>query len=166
MRPLVAALAALLAVLLPASAPAAAPQCPNLPLPDRYDAADLAFVGRLVSTHAAGGEQYWRFVVQQAVRGPLGGEVDVRAATLTDREGTPLRPGVTVGVLATLDGAVVAADSCGLVDPAALLAVADEPQGNLIKLAIGFVVLGAVVGYSLWRVRRRRPPGTGSTLAA
>ena len=151
----------LAAVLVPAGARAAAPECPNLPLPDRYEAADVAFVGRLVSTRRTGDEQYWRFVVQQPVRGPLGSEVDVRASALTDRDGKPLRPGVTVGVLAELDGAVVATDSCKLVDPAALLAVADEPRGTGIKLVIGFVILGAVLALSAWRLRKRR----ASTLA-
>lgn len=148
--------AALAAALLPAGALGAGPACPNLPLPDRYDDAEVAFAGRLVSVRDAAGGRYWRFAVQQAVRGPIGTEVDVRAAELTDREGAPLRPGVTVGVLAELDGAVITTDSCGLVDPAALLAVADEPRGNAIKLVIGFAILGAVLGYSVWRLRRRR----------
>jgi MYXO-CTERM domain-containing protein len=53
-----------------------------------------------------------------------------------------------------LDGAALTTSSCLLTDPAALLAVADEPRGNGIKLVIGAVFLGAVVALAV--VRRRR----------
>jgi hypothetical protein len=40
------------------------------------------------------------------------------------------------------------------------MGAADEPKGGLIKVAIGIVLLGIVIVYSLRRLRRRRdhPP--------
>ena len=99
----------------------------------------------------------YRFDVAQAVKGPLGSEVEVRAPRLVDANDDPVANGVDAGVLATLDGATFTTDSCGLTNAARLLAEADEPRGGWIKLLIGAVILGAVVGYSVWRLRRRGP---------
>ncbi|MGL6278513.1 MAG: hypothetical protein ACRC50_03035, partial [Gaiella sp.] len=65
----------------------------------------------------------------------------------------PLTPGIVVGVLADLDGATLTTSSCLLTDPAALLAVADEPRGGLIKIGLGVLLTLLVVG---WALRRRR----------
>ena len=95
-----------------------------------------------------------RFDVRQRVRGPVAGVVELRSAEpLTDADGRPLVPGAAVGVLAELDGATLTTSTCLLTDPAALLAVADEPRGLLVKLAIGVVILALVIA---WSVRRRR----------
>lgn len=128
--------------------------CPNIPLPDRLEEADAAFVGRMTAERAVAGAYVYRFDVRQSVRGPLGTVVELRSAErLTDADGRPLVRGAAVGVLADLDGAVLTTSSCLLTDPAALLAVADEPRGLGIKLALGAVLLALVLA---WAVRRRR----------
>jgi hypothetical protein len=120
--------------------------------------ADASFVGRLVSSREAStpGERYYRFVVDQQVKGPVGREVEVLAPPLTDVQERPLALDVAVGVFARLDGATFRTDSCSLIDPGTLLATADEPRGTGIKVAIGLVILAVVLGYSLLRLRRRR----------
>lgn len=150
--------ASLLALVgLPGAALAAEPAlCPDIPLPDRLEEADGAFVGRLVARRdePSGGGIY-RFDVRQRVKGPIGSVVELRAdEPLTDADGRPLARGAAVGVLAGLDGAALTTSSCLLTDPAALLAVADEPRGTAIKVALGVLILGLVVGWSV--VRRRR----------
>lgn len=159
--PLVPALVAL-AVLAPGAfaADADPPRCPNVPLPERLVASDAAFVGRLVSTRPVGGGTSYRFLVDQPVKGPVGREVEVVGTALVDSEGTPLARDVAVGVLASLDGATLTTDSCGLTDPGGLLASFDEPRGNAIKIAIGLVILLVVL---TWAIARRRR-GTRPTL--
>jgi hypothetical protein len=79
----------------------------------------------------------------------------VRAPLLVDASDEPVADGVDVGVLATLDGAEFVTDSCGLTNPARLLAEADEPRGGWIKLLIGAAILAAALAYSIRRVSRR-----------
>jgi hypothetical protein len=137
---------------------AAALTCPQIPPDARIAGADVAFVGRIVAERpAAGGQRIYRFAVDQGVKGPLGAEVEVHAARLTDLDGKPVAHDVAVGVLASSDaGGTLVTGSCSLVDPASLLATADEPRGMWIKVAIGIVILGAVLAFSALRLRRRR----------
>lgn len=134
------------------------PVCPDIPLPDRLEAAPIAFVGALVSTSTRGGARYWRFEVDQPVKGPLGPAVDIRAPALTDAQGNPLERAAEVGVLAELDGAAIVTDSCGLTDPAALLSVSDEARGGAIKLVVGTIILGGVLLLCWIRLRRGSRP--------
>lgn len=149
------------------------PACPATPLDERIAQADAAFVGRLRSERPEpGGSTAYRFLVDQRVKGPLGREVEVRAAALTDAAGEPVPRDVAVGVLARRDGATWVTDSCSLVEPGALLSAADEPKGNWIKVLIGLVILALVLAYSVRRLRRRQlqqpdvrrrpPPRVGS----
>ena len=136
------------------AAGAATVVCPNIPLPDRLEEADAAFVGRMTAQRAEADGQVYRFDVRQRVKGPVGSVVEVRSVEpLTDADGRPLVRGEAVGVLAELEGAVLTTSSCLLTDPGALLEVADQPRGLLLKLAIGFVLLGIVLA---WSIRRRR----------
>jgi hypothetical protein len=139
----------------PTADAAPAPVCPNIPLPERLELADLAFVGSLVSSRTTDVGTLWRFDVAQSVKGTLGSEVELRAPGLVDSTGKPLVPGADVGVLGELRGATPTTDSCGLTDPAALLAVSDEARGNAIKLLLGILFLLGVVAYAVWRRRRR-----------
>lgn len=133
-------------------------ECPQATIRARIDEADAAFVGTLVAERPAEGEErFYRFEVGQAVKGPVGAEIEVRAPVLVDANDRPVGPGVDAGVFARLDGATFTTDSCGLTDPSALLAEADEPRGGWIKLLIGAVILAAAVMYALARLRRRRP---------
>jgi hypothetical protein len=139
---------------------AAAFDCPNTPVDERLEAADVAFVGRLVSERPAtsAGQRLYRFRVEKPVKGPLGPEIEVRSARLVDVEDTPVPIGADVGVLASTERGALVTSSCGLSDPAALLAGADEPRGEWIKLAIGIGLATAVIAYSVARLRRRGSP--------
>jgi len=113
-------------------------------------------VGTLTGQRPApDGERFYRFDVAQAVKGPIGTEIEVRAPLLVDANGRPVGAGVDAGVLARLEGATFTTDSCGLTDPGALLAEADEPRGGWIKLLIGAAILASALAYSLRRRRRR-----------
>ena len=143
-------------LVLVAAAPAGALTCPQATVRERIDEADAAFVGTLVSSRPAGdGERVYRFDVAQAVKGPVGGEIEVRAPVLVDAADKPVANGVDVGVFALLDGATFTTSSCGITNPAGLLAEADEPRGGWIKLLIGAGILASVLAYSLTRLRRR-----------
>jgi hypothetical protein len=150
--------AAVVAFALAHAAAAGALTCPEIPFKERLAGADVAFVGRLVSERPArNGQRDYRFTVDQAVKGPIGREVEVRAARLVDLSDQPLQTDVAVGVLAsTLDNGTLVTSSCALVDPASLLATADEPKGTWIKIGIGILILGAVLLYSFRRLRRRQ----------
>jgi hypothetical protein len=150
----VAAAAAALAL----AGDAGALTCPQLPAEQRLAGADVAFVGRIVAERrAAGGRRVYRFAVDQRVKGPIGSEVEVQAVPLTDLDGRPIAHDRAIGVLASAQsGGTLVTGSCSLVDPASLLATADEPRGMWIKIAIGLVILGAVLAYSWRRLRQRR----------
>lgn len=155
---LVSALALVAAVGLVPSA--AAVVCPNIPLEERLEDADAAFVGELVSQRPASTDgTLYRFDVKQQIRGTGGSEVEVRAdEQLTDAQDRPLTRGIVVGVLAGLDGATLTTSSCLLTDPAALLAVADEPRGGLIKMVLGLLFTLAIVAWAVSRRRRGTRP--------
>ena len=146
------------ALLAPRAVAETAPTCANLPLPDRLELAQVAFVGSLLSSREDGGTTFWEFDVDQPVKGVTGSAIDVRADSLTDIKGNRLQPNIEVGVLAQLEGATVTMDSCGLTDPAALLSVADEARGGPIKMVIGLIVLVGVLALSFVRMRRGSRP--------
>jgi hypothetical protein len=153
-RIVVAGLAAL--VLAPG---ALALDCPNVPLDERLDAADVAFVGRVTGERPsrAGTGRVYEFVVDQNVKGPVGREIDVDAASrLVDARDKPIVHDEALGVLASLEGARVVTESCLLTDPGALLSVSDEPKGNAIRLVIGILILLAVLAYSARRLGLRK----------
>lgn len=153
-------LAALLA--LGAASNAMAVDCPNVPLPDRIDAADGAFVGRVSSSRPAGdGERVYRFFVDQPVKGEIGREVEVRGPLLVDAADQPVPVDVPVGVLVQQDGASWTTESCLLTDPGALLSASDEARGNWIKVLIGIGILALVLVYSLRRLQRRQTARSG-----
>jgi hypothetical protein len=139
--------------------------CPNVPLDERLAAAEVAFVGRVVSERPGPGGQgtVYRFTVDQRVKGELGAEVEVHAAErLVDAADEPLVHDEALGVLARLDGARIVTESCLLTDPGALLSTSDEPKGDWIKIVIGLVILGLVLAYSVRRLRRRELPRRSS----
>ncbi len=105
---------------------------------------------------ATGKGRVYEFVVDQNVKGPVGREIDVDAAVpLVDATDKPIVRDEALGVLADLEGARIVTDSCRLSDPGTLLATSDEPRGNAIRLVIGILILVAVLGYSLRRLRAR-----------
>jgi hypothetical protein len=156
--PLLRRVVVLAAAALVLAGPAAALDCPQATMEERIEGADAVFVGRLRSSRPAGeGERFYRFDVVQAVKGPVGAEIEVRAPVLVDAKDRPVGAGIDAGVFAVLDGATFTTDSCGLTDPGALLAEADEPRGGWIKLVIGAAILAVALAFSVARLRRRRP---------
>jgi hypothetical protein len=137
--------------------------CPKIPPDQRIAGADLAFVGRVLAERPAGGdERVYRFAVDQVVKGPLGAEVEIHAVRLTDLDDRPIAVDAPVGVLAsTGEGGNLVTSSCSLVEPGSLLAATDEPRGMWIKIAIGIVILAAVLAYSWRRLRRRQRDSDG-----
>jgi hypothetical protein len=129
----------------------------------RLDGSQVAFVGRVVAVTpvpGSGGVPFfdYRFRVDHAVKGLSAARVTVRAAKLVDIDNQVVTPSnVTIGVLAARrSGGLLVTNSCALVDPASLMGASDEPKGGPIKVAIGIVLLGIVVWYSLRRLKRRR----------
>ena len=140
-------------------------ECPNVPLEERLAAADAAFVGRITERRPAtgSGPVAYRLLVDQRVKGPVGRQVEVTAATpLVDDEDEPVVFDEAVGVLANLDGARLTTESCLLTDPGALLSVSDEVRGNAIKVVIGLGILALVLAYCIRRLRRRELPTRSS----
>ncbi len=136
----------------------AALECPGATVAERLEAADASFVGSIVDSRPAGDQVLYTFAVDQVVEGELGDELVVLAQPLVDANGDAVGGNVDVGVFAQLEGGTYTTDSCGLVDPSLLLAAADEPRGGAIKLAIGVVILAAVLALALVRLRRRTTP--------
>lgn len=157
LRPSVAAAAIVAALAVPPGA--AALDCPNVRIEKRYELAEAAFVGRVLSTRPApgtGGELFYRFRVEQPAKGSFGREVEVRAARLVDADDRPIIRDASIGVFVAYDGAVPTTSSCALTDPGALLEVSDRPKGTAIKLGVGVVILAAVLLFSLVRLKRRQ----------
>ena len=131
--------------------------CPNVPLEERIDAADVAFVGRVTERRPVADGVVYRMLVDQPVKGPVGREVEVRsAAPLVDDLDEPIVLDEALGVLARLDGARLVTESCLLTDPGALLSTSDEVRGNAIKIVIGLVILALVLAYCVRRLRSRQ----------
>jgi len=131
--------------------------CPNVPLEERLEAADAAFVGRVTERRRVGDGVVYRMLVDQPVKGPVGREVEVRSATpLVDDLDEPIVLDEALGMLARLDGARLVTESCLLTDPGALLSTSDEVRGNAIKIVIGLVILALVLAYCVRRLRSRQ----------
>ena len=155
---LLAALGAACSTIALVLAPSAlALDCPNVPLEERIDAADVAFVGRVTERRPVADGVVYRMLVDQPVKGPVGREVEVRsAAPLVDDLDEPIVLDEALGVLARLDGARLVTESCLLTDPGALLSTSDEVRGNAIKIVIGLVILALVLAYCVRRLRSRQ----------
>ncbi len=134
------------------------PTCPNIPVNERITEAPIVFVGKIVSERPGPGALVvYRFRVLQAVKGDLGSEIELRGPVLLDGRGEPLPEDVDLGVVAGLSAATPTVDSCGITNPAFLLANVDEPRGNGIRLVIGVLVFVGVLTVALTRLRKRRP---------
>jgi hypothetical protein len=133
--------------------------CPDVPLEERLDDADLAFVGRLVSEERGelrGAPQLLVTVaVEQRVKGDVEGTIVVRSPSGSDCD-LDLPDGRSVGLLLSRapDGAWLGS-ACSVVEPGDLVAAGGEPRGGAIKVVIGLVILALV----LWWALRRRARG-------
>jgi hypothetical protein len=149
-----------------ATAGAQALACPTTPLEERIADAQLVFVGRSTGYTPISGEgvpqRLYRFTVDQKVKGDIGDDVVVRIPVRAANGGQRIPQDVAAGILANRAGGTWFTTRCGITDPGAVLATVDEPKGNAIKLAIGILILAAVLGYSVLRLRRKNatPPGS------
>jgi len=125
------------------------------------------FVGRSTGFTSVPGEgvpqRLYRFTIDQKVKGDTGATAVVRIPVRAANGGQRIPEDVAAGILANRAGGTWYATRCGITDPAAVLATVDEPKGNAIKLGIGILILVAVLGYSLLRLRRKNA-SEGSTL--
>jgi hypothetical protein len=151
-------LAATLALAL--ASPAAACVCADGPLEERLEAADAAAVVRLVdeSERASPPPGALELEVEQQVKGSLGDRILVRTPSGTDCN-LELEPGQTVGLLLTrMPSGEWLATACSVVPPGELVAEGGEPRGGPIKVAIGIVILGLVLLFAWYRLRRGSRP--------
>ncbi len=164
---LVLALALAAGLGLPAGA--GAYTCPTTSLQERIDQAEIVFVGRSTGFRPVPGggvpQRIYTFVVDQQVKGDIGRTVDVRIPERAANGGQRIPEDVAAGVLASRVGGGYFTTRCGITDPGAVLAEVDEPRGNAIKLVIGVLVLGAVLAYSIRRMRRKQAGAGRGSLA-
>ena len=117
------------------------------------------FVGRSTGFIPVAGEgiaqRLYTFEVDQEVKGDLGRTVDVRIPVKEANGGQVVPPDVAAGILMNRVGGGWFTTRCGITDPGAVLAEVDQQKGNPIRLAIGLLILVAVLAYSIRRARRR-----------
>ena len=158
-----------LAVGLGLTGTAAAYTCPQTTLQERIDQAEIVFVGRSSGYRAVPGgglpQRVYTFVVDQQVKGEVGRTVEVRVPVRAANGGQSIPEDVAAGILASRVGDGYFTTRCGITDPGAVLAEVDEPKGDAIKLVIGMLILGAVLAFSVRRVRRKQTAGGRSSLA-
>jgi hypothetical protein len=144
------------------ASPAAACVCVEASVEQRLDDADAAVVGRVVSEREAelnGLLQLFLTVeVEQRVKGDVERTLEIRSPLGTDCDVEVPRD-ESVGLLLTSapDG-VWLATACSVVNPGELVVEGGEPRGGPIKVAIGIVILGAVLFWALLRLRRGSRP--------
>ena len=141
------------ALTLALAADAAACSCvAGVPIAQRLEEADAAFVGRLVGVRGTA----YEFEVDQEVKGEFGDRVLVLSGRDTAQCGLRRSaPDEAVGVLLTRADGGWASSLCAQTTAGELLEAETPERGARIKLAIGVAVLLAVLAYSLVRLRRR-----------
>ena len=99
----------------------------------------------------------------RTIKGELGERVVVRSPGSAGQCGLTRPPrDEPVGLLLTRAGTGWASSLCAQTTAGELLSVDDDPPGQRIRLAVGIVILVAVLGYSLLRLRRRRQRELGA----
>lgn len=129
---------------------------------ERLDQADAAVVGRIVGPvegdAGPGHQRLLRVDVEQRVKGSVSSELVIRAPVGTDCD-LPARTNRSIGLLLTEtpDG-VLLGSVCSIANPGELVVAGGEPRGGVIKVLIGFVILGLVLLWSVRRLRRGARP--------
>ena len=128
----------------------------------RLDDADAAVVGRIVAERQGelnGLQQLYLTVeVDQRVKGDVERTLEIRTPSGTDC-GVELPRDEPVGLLLTQGpNETWLATACSVVNPGQLVVEGGEPRGGPIKVAIGAVILGLVLGWALLRKRRGSRP--------
>lgn len=140
---------------------AAACVCAEGSMEERLDAADAAVVARLVGSKEALSlptRRILTFEVEQRVKGDVGGRIDVRSPSGTDCD-LDVHEAQTIGLLLTrMPSGEWLGTACSVVDPGELVAAGGEPRGGPIKVGIGIVILGLVLLFASYRLRRGLRP--------
>jgi hypothetical protein len=140
---------------------AAACVCAEQPLDERLDAADAAVVARLVETRETLSSPPLRVLtleVDQRVKGDVPDRLEVHGASGTDCD-LELEPGRAVGLLLTrMPSGELYGTACSVVEAGALVAEGGEPRGGAIKVAIGIVILLAVLLFARHRLGKGTRP--------
>jgi hypothetical protein len=135
--------------------------CASQPLEERLDQSDAAVVARFVEAKeglSSPPQRVLTFEVEQRVKGDVGGRLDVRSPSGTDCD-LDVQQGQTIGLLLTrMPSGAWFGTACSVVDPGALVAEGGEPRGGPIKVAIGIVILGLVLAFAFYRLRRGSRP--------
>lgn len=138
--------------------------CPTVPVTQRLDEVDAAFIGKVLSERpdpdVPGGYVY-RFSVIEELKGgdTLGSQIDVRTpARLVSTTDEPLvgYDDLDVGVMLKTDESTPTTNSCDLAPPLDLVSAVDEPKGNAIKVVIGMIILLLVLVYATVRLKRKQ----------
>ncbi len=82
----------------------------------------------------------------------------MRVPVKPENGGQEIPEDTAAGILMNRANGTWFATRCGITDPGVVLAGVDKPKGNAVRLLIGFVILGAVLLYSIRKVRRRDTP--------
>lgn len=139
---------------------AAACVCASQPLDERLDQSDAAVVARYVADDARTSPPrgVLTFEVEQRVKGDLQGSIQVRTPSGSDCE-LEVQEGQVIGLLLTrMPSGEWLGTACSTVDPGRLVAAGGEPRGGGIKIVIGVVILGLVLLFALYRLRRGSRP--------
>jgi len=118
-------------------------------------------VGRIVgpvSESADPARRRLRVDVEQRVKGDLPRELEILAPAGTDCD-LPERTSRSIGLLLGRepDGTLVG-NLCSIANPGRLVVAGGEPRGGVIKVFIGFVILGLVILWSYRRLKRGARP--------
>ena len=136
--------------------------CAQMPMSERLDDSDVAFVGRVESEREGRvrGQpvRLLTIAVEQRVKGDVDGTLVVRSPARSDCD-LVIPQNRSVGLLLTRApcGAWLGS-ACSVADPGALVAAGGEPRGGAIKVALGVVVLGLVLLVAYVRLRRGSRP--------
>ena len=136
--------------------------CAQVPMSERLDDSDVAFVGRVESEREGSvrGEpvRLLTIAVEQRVKGDVDGTLVVRSPARSDCD-LVIPENRSVGLLLTrAPGGAWLGSACSVADPGALVAAGGEPRGGAIKVVLGVVVLGLVLLVAYVRLRRGSRP--------
>jgi len=102
-------------------------------------------------------QRLYHFDIDQEVKGDLGSTVSVRVPVKPENGGQVIPEDTAAGILMNRANGTWFTTRCGITDPGVVLAGVDKPKGNAIRLLIGVFILGAVLLYSIRRLRKRDP---------
>jgi hypothetical protein len=140
--------------------------CANVPARQRLDAADAAFIGRVLETRPAPSrdgvrELVYVFTVDNVVKGEIGATVDVESPADPAACGFELEREETSAILLRrdVDGEGWIGGLCGQMAIGELIAASEETDESLVNwggVVVGLGVLGVLALLLARRLRARR----------